>query len=128
VKVVVVAVIFALFVGASWTDRAAAAYVTDCRADPGVIAPEITNDAAIEVHDLHRSEAQNCEAITERLEAIASAINSADDPTTPATRVSLVKADRDRLTLSAFGPWALLGITICLLFASKWHSSWRFLR
>jgi hypothetical protein len=108
--------------------RADAAVVTDCRADPGPIAGTITNDAAIEVHDLHRSEAQNCAAITERLDELLTAINSADDPTTPATRVSLVQADRDRLSLAALGPWALVGLTICLLFAQPWFAAWRFLR
>jgi hypothetical protein len=99
--------------------RASAAYVNACRNDPGPIAGTITNDAAIEVHDLHRSEAQNCLAITERLARLADATLELadDDGTTQVTgRVALSALDRQRLDLQWWGIWfaagSAIGITV----------------
>lgn len=92
---------------------ASAAWVTNCRPDPGAISGTITNDAAIEVHDLHRSEAQNCLAITERLERLAAVTAEGLDSTAPTEvsgRVALAPDDRNRLDLIWWGAWAALGL------------------
>jgi hypothetical protein len=68
-------------------------------------------------------------AACERLTWIADKL---DDPPPAAGPVSgTVALDgeaSDRLDLTAWGVWFLAGLTVCLLFASKWDRVWRFWR
>src|SRR3972149_7480162 len=63
-------------------------------ADPGPIAPSITNDAAIEVHRLRRELAQDCGALLERADGLA-----------------------DRMEPAWVGGWFVGGVLVVSLFA-----------
>jgi hypothetical protein len=107
-----------------------AAYTTSCANPPGAPDPNTITDDAIETRNLRIEYAAGCMAVTERLAAIHAQLSVVDpeDSATVAQRVSLVPSDRQRLDLAWWALWALVGLTLCLLFANKWHSAWRFLR
>ena len=81
----------------------AVTFAETCAADPGPIAPSITNDAAIEVHALRRELAQDCGALLERGDGLA-----------------------DRSELTWVGVWFLGGVLVVSLFAPAFFRAWRF--
>jgi hypothetical protein len=119
------------------TEDASAAYSYSCSTPPGSPSPEEITDDAIETRNQRIEDAANCAALAERLETVYGGIASLDErlaalddaaPGTAAQRVALAAADRQRLDLMWWGMWGLVGLTLVLLFSSKWHSAWRFLR
>jgi hypothetical protein len=108
----------------------AATYTQDCGDDPGTIPPEITNDAAIEVHALNRARYHDCRAITERLELVeadlAGLADATTDPTQPAQRVALSTSDRQRADLSWWGAWATVGLLLALLVVPRVMARFKF--
>jgi hypothetical protein len=76
----------------------------------------------------------SCIALAERLEALVAeteaqtALMSGAGPSEVSGTVALSTDDRDRLDLMWWAAWALVGLTLCMLLAQKWHSAWRFLR
>lgn len=75
-----------------------------------------------------------CLALAERLEAVVSELETQTgilgdaSPTSVDGTVALSQGDRDRFDLMWWGQWAVVGLTLALLFAGKWHGSWRFMR
>lgn len=119
------------------TQSASAAYSLSCSSPPGAPGPGEITDDAIETRNQRIEDAANCAALAERLETVYGGIASLDErlaaldeaaPGTAAQRVALAAADRQRLDLMWWGMWGLVGLTFVLLFSSKWHSAWRFLR
>jgi hypothetical protein len=91
-------------VALAWAPGASAVtFAETCAADPGAIAPSITNDAAIEVHALRRELAQDCVGLLERADGLA-----------------------DRVELAWVGVWFLGGVTVVSLFAPAFFRAWRF--
>lgn len=120
--VVLVALVAAVSLPAA---AGAATYSVNCP-DPSTLYGG-TVDAAIEVSHLRQEEEQSCAAIAERLEALVTLQEAANDagasPT--ATRVALAPDDRARASLTWWGVWALVGLTFALLVAPMMQSAFR---
>lgn len=113
----------------------AATYVQACQTAPGDSDPGTITDAAIEVREQRQELAQMCAALAERIEAQVAATEAVDarlasmddtGPGTSAQRVALSPSDRNRLDYMWWGAWAIVGLMMVSLIATKWYSVWRF--
>jgi len=124
--VVVVLAALAALVGAA--GAAAQTYTNACPDMPPDL--ESATDDAIETREQGQRDVTICLAVTERLEALVALQAAAveDDATTAAQRVALAPVDRNRLDLSWFGVWAVVGTLWVLLIAPLFVRAFRFWR
>lgn len=130
VLVLVVCTVVAVGLFAVTESASAATYTSSCPSAPSAPGPEEITDDAIETRHQRIADVAICEALAERMAAIVTRLEALDDaaPGTAAQRVALSRVDRDRLDFIGFAGWAMVGLTLVLLIASKWYGSWRFLR
>jgi hypothetical protein len=128
---VVVAGAFALwFFGAGVETAFGATYTVDCATAPPPSPPGEITDDAIETRNQRIEDAQNCAALAERLETLVALTEAAADtaPGTAAQRVALSTADRNRLDLSWWGVWAVVGTAWALMLAPMFQRAFRWWR
>lgn len=105
------AVLVAALAGLSLPALGLAQVAVPCAEAPAPVSPTGLADDAIETRNQRIDDAQNCEAIIARLDSMYALQEAAveDDATSGAQRVALAPVDRNRLDLSWWGTWALLG-------------------
>ena len=127
-KLALASFVVAAVVAVATADARAAVFVNPCPDMP----PDLISatDAAIETREQGQRDVTICLAVTERLEFIAELQEAAieDETTTAAQRVALAPVDRNRLDLSWWGVWAVVGTLWVLLIAPMFARAWRFWR